>query len=102
MTGTVTPPMTAGTQIPTDTMQAVAVIPGIAGLTVTAAATEVTAAYATAMRLTAVLAVAAAVVSAVGLRHPRVVDSPREQLCPVDGAPLQPDPRRCPAATGGG
>ncbi len=82
----------------TGSLLAVAVIPGVAGLAVTASAAEVTAAYATAMRLTAVLAIAAAVVSAVGLRRPRLAESPREQLCPVDGAPLQPDPRRCPVA----
>ncbi|MCB1002910.1 MAG: MFS transporter [Acidimicrobiales bacterium] len=77
---------------------AVAVVPGVAGLAVTAGPAEVTAAYVTAMHLTAGLAVAAAVVSAVGLRRTRVAASSREQVCPVDGAPLQPDPRRCPAA----
>lgn len=82
---------------------AVAVVPGLAGLVVTGSPAEVTAAYATAVRITAGLAVAAALVSAVGLRHPRVAAGPRERVCPVDGAPLQPDPRRCPAAaTGGG
>ena len=77
---------------------AVALIPALAGLTTAAGAAEVTDAFRTAMRLTAGLAVLAAVVSAVGLRRPEAEPSAREFHCAVDGPPLQPDPERCPRA----
>jgi hypothetical protein len=49
------------------------------------------------MLIAAGLAVVASLVSAVGLRRAvRTRDSARRYECPVDGAPMQPDPRLCP------
>lgn len=76
---------------------AVAVIPSASGLATAQGPEAVTDAFATAMVLAALLAVAAAVIAAVGLpRRPRAAASARRYHCAVDGAPLQPDPAVCP------
>jgi hypothetical protein len=75
---------------------AVAFVPAVAGLTDAVGPEATTEAYRTAMIVVAGLALAAAAVSAVGLRAPRQRRSAREVICPVDGSPLQPDPVACP------
>lgn len=76
----------------------VAVIPSVAGLTTAVGPAATTAAYRTAMWITAGVAASASLVAAVGLpRRVRSRASARRYVCPVDGAPLQPDPTRCPA-----
>jgi EmrB/QacA subfamily drug resistance transporter len=75
---------------------AVAFVPAVAGLTGAVGPGETTDAYRTAMVVVAVLAVVAALVSAVGLRAPVTRRSARDRICPVDGSPLQPDPVECP------
>jgi EmrB/QacA subfamily drug resistance transporter len=75
---------------------AVAFVPAVSGLTGAVGPEATTDAYRTAMIVVAGLALAAAAVSAVGLRTPRQRRSAREVICPVDGTPLQPDPVACP------
>lgn len=77
---------------------AVAVLPAVSGLSTASGADAVTDAFRIAMWAAAGLAVAGALISAVGL--PRRVDvaaSARRFHCAVDAAPVQPDPRQCPA-----
>jgi EmrB/QacA subfamily drug resistance transporter len=72
---------------------AVAVLPGLAGLTTAVGIDELTDAYRIGMWMAAVLALFASVVVAVGLPRPtETVATPRRFQCAVDGAPLQPDP----------
>src|SRR5690606_23999930 len=78
---------------------AVAFVPAVSGLTGAVGPDATTDAYRTAMVVVAGLALAAAAVSAVGLRAPRQRSSAREVICPVDGTPLQPDPVACPPVT---
>ena len=76
---------------------AVALIPSVSGLTTAQGPAATTDAFQTGMWITAGLAVVAALVSAIGLpRRTETRDSARRFHCPVDGAPLQPDPRVCP------
>ena len=75
---------------------AVAFVPAVAGLSGASGAQEVTDAYRTAMVIVAALALAASLISAVGLRSRAQRRSARSTICPVDGSPIQPDPARCP------
>ena len=76
---------------------AVAVVPTVSGYTAAVGVEATNAAFRNAMFITAGLAVLGSLISAVGLpRTARTRESARQVLCPVDGAPLQPDPRRCP------
>jgi len=81
-------------------LTALAVIPGVAGLSEAVGPDAVTSACRTALVIAAALAALAAVVAYVGLpRRAHAAPTPRRTTCAVDGAPLQPDPARCPAAT---
>ena len=76
---------------------AVALVPGVSGLTTAVGPAATTEAYRTAMWIASALAVVASAVAAFGLpRAPRTRRSARRYTCPVDGAPLQPDPAACP------
>ena len=78
---------------------AVAVVPTVSGFTAAVGVDATNTAFRTAMFITAGLALVGALISAVGL--PRAVPtrrSARDTYCPVDGPPLQPDPRRCPSS----
>jgi EmrB/QacA subfamily drug resistance transporter len=86
----------------TSSLASLAVIPGVSGLSTAVGASEVTDAFRTALVMAAVIAAAAAPVSFVGLGvHVRARGSARRSYCSVDGPPLQPDPRLCPASAGG-
>ncbi len=75
---------------------AVAVVPTVSGFTAAVGVEATNAAFRSAMFITAGLATVGALISAVGLpRRPRTRGSARHVLCPVDGTPIQPDPRRC-------
>lgn len=77
---------------------AVALVPTVSGLTTAEGPAAVTDAFQLAMWLTAGLAVLGALVCAVGLpRRATTRPSARRFHCAVDAAPLQPDPRHCPA-----
>ncbi len=79
-------------------LAALAVIPAVSGLSTAAGAAHVTSAFRTGLVVAACLAAAAAPIAAIGLgtgvRAPR---TSRRITCAVDGPPLQPDPRQCPA-----
>ena len=76
---------------------AVAVVPTVSGFTAAVGVDATNAAFRAAMFITAGLAVLGALISAVGLpRTTPTRESSRHVMCPIDGAPLQPDPRRCP------
>ena len=80
----------------TASLAALSVIPVVSGLT-TATGEDVTSSFRTSLIVAAVIAVLAAPVCFVGLRaRPRTERSARRVHCPVDGPPIQPDPRRCP------
>lgn len=80
----------------TAALATVALIPGISGLSVAADAGAVTHSFRVSLVITACLAAASAALVYLGLgRALRVGRSPRRTHCAVDGAPLQPDPRRC-------
>lgn len=82
-------------------LTALAVIPAASGLTVADGAAATTDAYRSAMVIAAVCAAVATPISFFGLApHRPTGSSARERYCPVDGPPLQPDPRRCPADEG--
>jgi hypothetical protein len=81
-------------------LTALAVIPGVAGLSEAVGPDAITSAFRTALVIAAALAAIASVVAYVGLpRRARAAVTARRSTCAVDGAPLQPDPARCPAAT---
>jgi hypothetical protein len=76
---------------------ALAVVPVISGLSVASGAAQVTDAYQVAMVIAACAAAAAGPVAFLGLgRAARAQRTARRMHCAVDGAPLQPDPQRCP------
>jgi drug resistance transporter, EmrB/QacA subfamily len=78
-------------------LAALAVVPVVAGLADASGPVEVTEAFRTAMVIVACVAMAAGPLCFVGLGpHARGRRSARRVVCPVDGAPLQPDPGRCP------
>lgn len=79
-----------------------AVVPVLSGLSSAVGAGAVTSAFRRSLLMAAALAAAAGPLMLVGLsertRSPRTA---RRLHCPVDGPPLQPDPRRCPVSSGG-
>ena len=78
-------------------LASLAVIPVVAGLSEASGAREVTTAFRTALVIVAIVAACAAPLCFVGLRaSDRGRRSARRVVCPVDGAPIQPDPQRCP------
>ena len=80
----------------TAALASIALIPGISGLSVARGAGEVTHAFRISIVITACLAAAAAPIVHFGCgARVRVGRTPRHMHCAVDGAPLQPDPRRC-------
>ncbi len=82
----------------TANLGALAVIPGVSGLSVALGAAEVTHAYRVSVVIAACVAAAAAPISFFGLgTHVRTRRSARALHCAVDGPPLQPDPELCPA-----
>jgi EmrB/QacA subfamily drug resistance transporter len=81
-------------------LTALAVIPAAAGLADATGAAAVSDAVHTALTMAAVLAAVAGVVCFAGLApRVRAARSARRVTCAVDGAPIQPDPERCPFAT---
>src|SRR5581483_7357001 len=80
------------------TLTAVAVIPVVAGLTAAHGAPQLTHSFRVALVISAVIAAAASPLSFVGLsRHVHARRTARRVHCALDGAPLQADPRLCPA-----
>lgn len=76
---------------------ALAVVPVISGLSMASGPAQVTDAFQVAMVIAACAAAAAGPVAFLGLgRAARAQRTVRRVHCAVDGAPLQPDPRRCP------
>jgi EmrB/QacA subfamily drug resistance transporter len=76
---------------------ALAVVPVISGLSVASGPAQVTDAYQVAMVIAACAAAAAGPLAFLGLgRATRTQRTARRLHCAVDGAPLQPDPQRCP------
>jgi len=78
-----------------------AVIPVLAGLTTATNAQDVTDAYRTALVIAAIVVAIASPLMLLGLPgsvHSRRTVRPR--YCAVDGPPILPDPRRCPAEVG--
>jgi EmrB/QacA subfamily drug resistance transporter len=81
----------------TASLIALAVIPVVAGLTTAVGPDQVTAAARDGLTIAAGCAAVAAPIAFVGLSaRRRTGASARATYCPVDGPPLQPDPRRCP------
>jgi EmrB/QacA subfamily drug resistance transporter len=82
-------------------LAALAVIPVVAGLTNAHGAGQVTHSFRVALVIAASVAVVAAPLGFFGLeRHVRAPRTARRVLCVMDGSPLQPDPGKCPGATG--
>ena len=83
----------------TASLAAVAIVPVVSGLAVASGAAEVAHACGVALVIAAITAALASPVCFVGL-SPRLAArrSARKYVGPVDGPPLQPDPRRCPVA----
>ncbi len=78
-------------------LAALAVVPVVAGLAAESGPQEVTAAFRTALVIVAIVAAAAGPLCFFGLRTgDRGSRSARRVMCPVDGAPIQPDPQPCP------
>jgi EmrB/QacA subfamily drug resistance transporter len=85
----------------TASLAALAVIPVVSGLTTATSAEAVTDAFRISLVVAALLAAAAAPICFLGLKpRVRVATSARRLHCAVDGPPTQPDPARCPIATG--
>ena len=82
-------------------LSALALIPAISGLSTAHDALAVTHAFRVSLVIAASVAASAAPLSLIGLRpHVRAPRGPRRAHCAVDGAPLQPDPERCPVTVG--
>jgi EmrB/QacA subfamily drug resistance transporter len=83
----------------TASLAALAVIPVVSGLWKAVSESALTSAFHTSMVIAAILAASAGPLSLITLRrHTPGRASAREMSCPVDGPPLQPDPRFCRAA----
>ena len=81
-------------------LAALAVVPVISGLSVANSPSQVTGAFQVAMVIAACAAAAAGPLAFFGLaRAARAERTARRVHCAIDGAPLQPDPRRCPIAS---
>lgn len=79
---------------------ALAVVPVISGLSVASGPLQVTDAFQVGLVVAACTAAAAGPLAFLGLgRAARAQRIARRVHCAVDGAPLQPDPRRCPIAS---
>jgi EmrB/QacA subfamily drug resistance transporter len=86
----------------TASLASISVIPVVSGLTTATGAADVTDSFRISLLITALVAAAAAPVCFIGLAgRVRIARSARRLHCAVDGPPLQPDPARCPAPTGG-
>ncbi len=82
---------------------ALAVIPTISGLSAAVGAAQVTHSFRLSLMIVAIVAAAAAPLAFFGLSaHVRGSRTARRVLCVPDGAPLQPDPQRCPVAVASG
>jgi EmrB/QacA subfamily drug resistance transporter len=80
----------------TASLTALAVIPVFAGLTTASGPDEVTSAYRAALGIAALCAASASPIAFIGLGpRRRLRQSARSVYCPIDGPPVQPDPRRC-------
>ncbi len=78
-------------------LASLAVVPVVAGLSEASGAREVTTAFRSALIIVAIVAACAGPLCFLGLRSDqRGRRSARRMVCPVDGAPIQPDPQRCP------
>jgi EmrB/QacA subfamily drug resistance transporter len=78
-------------------LAALAVIPAVSGLSAAAGAAQVTHSFRVALVIAACVAAAAAPLAFIGLgAHVRANRTARRVHCVLDGAPLQPDPQRCP------
>ena len=78
-------------------LAAIAFIPVVSGLTSAVGPHAVTHAFRMALVISAAVAVVASPVALIGLSpHVRGRRTARRVYCAVDGAPLQPDPARCP------
>ena len=81
----------------TASLASLAVVPVVAGLAAASGAREVTTAFRAALVIVAIVAACAGPLCFVGLRaDQRTRRSARRVVCPVDGAPIQPDPEQCP------
>ncbi|MEA3185436.1 MAG: hypothetical protein QOJ74_1913 [Ilumatobacteraceae bacterium] len=79
-------------------LSALAVIPVVSGLSAAGSAGEITHAFRMGLLITAAVAACAAPLAFFGLeRRATAPRTPRRLHCALDGAPLQPDPRRCSA-----
>ena len=79
-------------------LAALAFIPVVSGLTRATGGHAVTHAFRIAVVIAAAFALASSVVAAIGLGpHARARSSARQVYCAVDGAPIQPDPSKCPS-----
>ena len=73
-----------------------ALIPAVSGLSVAVGADAITQSFRVGLVIAALLATAAAPLAFFGLtRRVRAPETVRRVHCAIDGAPLQPDPRRC-------
>jgi MFS family permease len=85
----------------TANLVALAVLPVVSGLAAATSGVQLTTAFRTMLVIAAALAAVAAPLSFFGLAdRTRTSLSARRRYCAVDGPPLQPDPERCPAASG--
>jgi EmrB/QacA subfamily drug resistance transporter len=83
----------------TASLAALAVIPVVSGLWKAVSKSALTNSFHTSMVIAAILAASAGPLSLIELRpYTRSQASARQMYCPVDGPPLQPDPRFCRAA----
>jgi EmrB/QacA subfamily drug resistance transporter len=79
-------------------LAALAVIPVVSGLSVANGPAQITHAFRVALVVAACISMAAGPLAWFGLRaRVRAARTARRVHCAVDGAPLQPDPARCPA-----
>jgi EmrB/QacA subfamily drug resistance transporter len=80
----------------TASLAALAVVPVVSGLVHAQGPAAVTHAFRASLVITAICAAAASPICFFGLRpHVLARGSARRSLCPVDGPPLEPDPRAC-------
>ncbi len=82
----------------TASLAALSVIPVVSGLFDAEGPAAVTDAFRVSLIITAICAAVASPICFLGLRPQAPTrDSARRSVCPVDGPPLEPDPRVCPA-----
>jgi EmrB/QacA subfamily drug resistance transporter len=84
-------------------LAALAVIPTISGLSAATGAAQVTHSFRVSLVVAACVTAAAAPLAFIGLgAHARANRTARRVHCVLDGAPLQPDPQRCPTVVASG